>query len=91
MGAFMGFFSNVLFLFLRKIKFGRFMRVLKISDNILGQILLKNPDLRGVRGGPNFDPEYIWVPKMQFLGLKMKNFLFAGYTLPLIDISLPKL
>ena len=89
MDTFIGVFSNVLFLFLRKIKFGCFMRVLKMSDKILGQILLKNPGLRGVRGGRkknrifffHFDPNCICVPKMKFLGLKMKKFLFAGYTM----------
>jgi len=76
---------------MKKIKFGHFMKVLKFSDSILGPILVKNQGLRGVRGGTkkkvyfflHFDPKYICVPKMKFLGLKMKKFLFAGYTLPL--------
>jgi len=57
-------FKKDIFLFLKKIKFGHFMRVLKFSDKILGQILVKNQGLRGVRGGKkkcifflHFDPK----------------------------------
>jgi len=68
------------------------MKVLKFSDSILVLILVKNQGLRGSEGvkknqkkSLHFDPKYICVPKMKFLGPKMKKFLFAGYTLPLID------
>jgi len=77
---------------MKEIKFGFFIKDLNFEkfpkiyfSTILGQ-------KKGVEGGSkkvlhffsHFDPKYICVPKMKFLGLKMKKFLFAGYTLPLI-------
>jgi len=84
MYSFIGVFSKT-FLFLKKIKFGHFMKVLKFSDSILGLILVTKSGSEGVKQILFFSSiltQNTCVPKMKFLGLKMKKFLFAGYTLP---------
>jgi len=80
------------FLFMKKIKFGFFIKDSNFEKFPKIHFLSILEPKKGGRWGvkiaffSHFDPKYICVPKMKFLGLKMKKLLFAGYTLPLISM-----